>query len=147
MEDQGVTGYTITYRGEDLPGDDTTRKVVYGVGVDDQHFVVHGFASGTAAAYGSLHDDDVSVVELLRRAVLEEIEARLSAGFPPESWTVSSSLTTLAYDVPDVPALGALLRSPKQCLWLREAEPRGHVCLAATASSASPLCQDDVRRS
>jgi hypothetical protein len=133
-ESQAVTQYTIIYRGENPPGPDATRKIVYDITTDDQRFVVFASASGSAAASGRLRDADVEA--LLRRAALQEIEARLSAGLPPENWTSAGSVTTLFYDSPDVRALEALLGGRKACLWLREADPRGHICLAATADSA-----------
>ena len=127
--------YVITYRGEAPSRGDSTKLVAYEIETEARRFLVTACASGSAAASGRL--GGVDVVPLLRRAALVEIEARLSGGFFPEDWSPTGVATTLTYDTDEVPALEALLSAQKDCLWLEEAEPRGHVC-AATRPQDSP---------
>ena len=130
-----MADYLITYHGPAPRRGDTTDLVVYEITTEDERFRVSALACGSAAASSRLRDADVAA--LLRRAALEEIEARLAAGFFPRDWGSAGVRTTLTYDSEDVPALEALLDVRKDCLWLEAVEPRGHVC-AATQPDSDP---------
>jgi hypothetical protein len=124
-----MVDHVITYRGiAPNRGEDTTDLVVYDMTTQDERFSVSALASRDAELSGRLRGADV--MALLRQAALEEIEARLAAGFYPRDWDSAGVRTTLTYDTEEVPVLEALLDIPKGCLWLEAAEPRGHVCTA-----------------
>ncbi|MGD9676504.1 MAG: hypothetical protein AB7V19_07465 [Candidatus Bipolaricaulia bacterium] len=135
--------YVIAYHGEAPSRGDSTDLVVYEVDAEAGCFLVSACATGSAAASGRLRGADV--MTLLRRAALQEIESRLSAGFFPQDWTARGVATTLTYDTEDVPGLEALLSVRKDCIWLDAAKPRGQVCRATRQqdhpSTTPALCR------